>query len=189
MPCPKTWLKNSASYKINNSHLSVRLVKIGESEKDLIADLADKIWHAYYIEIITRDQIKYMLDRFYSGDSLSIQMSEGQEFYRVDEGENTHGFVSVSQKNQQEFFIHKFYILPQLHRKNIGSAVMQLILEDMQTRSQGMDFNVRLTVNRKNYKAINFYFKNGFTIEKVEDFDIGNGYFMNDFVMMLSIRH
>jgi hypothetical protein len=35
-----------------------------------------------------------------------------------------------------------------------------------------------------NYKAINFYFKNGFTIEKVADFDIGDGYFMNDFVMI-----
>jgi RimJ/RimL family protein N-acetyltransferase len=41
----------------------------------------------------------------------------------------------------------------------------------------------RLTVNRKNFKSINFYFKLGFKIESVEDFDIGNNYFMNDFVM------
>ena len=39
-------------------------------------------------------------------------------------------------------------------------------------------------VNRMNYKAVNFYFKSGFTIEKVADFDIGDGYFMNDFVMI-----
>ena len=43
---------------------------------------------------------------------------------------------------------------------------------------------VRLTVNRQNFKSVNFYFKNGFTIERVADFDIGNGYVMNDFVMM-----
>jgi len=43
---------------------------------------------------------------------------------------------------------------------------------------------IRLQVNRKNYKAINFYFKNGFTIESVGDFDIGGGYYMNDFVMI-----
>ena len=40
-----------------------------------------------------------------------------------------------------------------------------------------------LTVNRQNYKAINFYFKLGFKIQTVADFDIGNGYVMNDFVM------
>ena len=43
---------------------------------------------------------------------------------------------------------------------------------------------IRLQVNRMNYKAINFYFKHGFVIEKVADFDIGDGYFMNDFVMI-----
>ncbi|MBK7966419.1 MAG: hypothetical protein IPK10_14825 [Bacteroidetes bacterium] len=41
-----------------------------------------------------------------------------------------------------------------------------------------------MTVNRTNLKAINFYFKKGFTIEEVKDFDIGNNYFMNDFVML-----
>jgi RimJ/RimL family protein N-acetyltransferase len=43
---------------------------------------------------------------------------------------------------------------------------------------------IKLTVNRQNFKSINFYFKNGFKIEKVEDFDIGNGYWMNDFIMV-----
>ena len=43
---------------------------------------------------------------------------------------------------------------------------------------------VRLTVNRKNFKAINFYFKQGFIIEEVKDFDIGNNYEMNDFIML-----
>jgi ribosomal protein S18 acetylase RimI-like enzyme len=43
---------------------------------------------------------------------------------------------------------------------------------------------MRLQVNRKNVKAINFYFKNGFVIEDAKDFDIGSGYFMKDFVMI-----
>jgi ribosomal protein S18 acetylase RimI-like enzyme len=47
---------------------------------------------------------------------------------------------------------------------------------------------IRLTVNRQNFKSINFYFKLGFKIEKVADFDIGNGYFMNDFVMLWKAR-
>jgi hypothetical protein len=43
---------------------------------------------------------------------------------------------------------------------------------------------MRLTVNRQNYKSINFYFKIGFRIEKCADFPIGNGFVMNDFVMV-----
>jgi len=43
---------------------------------------------------------------------------------------------------------------------------------------------IRLTVNRSNYKTINFYFKFGFIIEEVKDFDIGNNYYMNDFIMI-----
>ena len=35
--------------------------------------------------------------------------------------------------------------------------------------------------------AINFYKKNGFQIIREEDVDIGNGYYMNDYVMSKSI--
>jgi len=43
---------------------------------------------------------------------------------------------------------------------------------------------LQLQVNRNNI-AVNFYKKHGFKIIAEEDFDIGNGYFMNDYVMEL----
>ena len=43
-----------------------------------------------------------------------------------------------------------------------------------------------LQVNRHN-KAKQFYDKLGFKVLKMADFDIGRGYFMNDYVMALSI--
>ena len=46
---------------------------------------------------------------------------------------------------------------------------------------------LELNVNRKN-KAINFYKKYGFTILKEEDIDIGEGYFMNDYVMGMEVK-
>ena len=66
-----------------------------------------------------------------------------------------------------------------VQRGGIGHGVWALLrglLPDMR--------EMRLQVNRQNYKAINFYFKVGFVIERVADFDIGDGYFMNDFVMV-----
>jgi ribosomal protein S18 acetylase RimI-like enzyme len=42
---------------------------------------------------------------------------------------------------------------------------------------------IRLTVNRGN-TSVKVYQSFGFEIEEEVDFDIGNGYFMNDFVMV-----
>ena len=55
-------------------------------------------------------------------------------------------------------------------------------MKEIIQKSEGKK-RITLTVNRQNYKAINFYFKHGFKIKSVDDFDIGNGFFMNDFVM------
>lgn len=165
--------------------MSIHLVRINESETDIIAGLADRIWRAYYIEFISMEQIDYMLNRFYSRPSLLEQISEGQEFYKIMDDDEVLGFVSISRKAEQEYFIHKFYILNNKHKKNIGSTVMNLIHDMIKMREEAKATEIRLTVNRQNYKAINFYFKNGFRIERVADFDIGNGYFMNDFVMLL----
>ena len=88
------------------------------------------------------------------------------------------GFFSIEVRESSAAFINKFYILQDQQRKGIGAAAFQLLLKQfpfIQT--------IRLQVNRQNYQAINFYFKQGFVIEEVADFDIGDGYFMNDFIM------
>ena len=43
--------------------------------------------------------------------------------------------------------------------------------------------NIQLAVNRLNIKSINFYFKVGFKIKSIENFDIDGKYEMNDFIM------
>jgi hypothetical protein len=61
---------------------------------------------------------------------------------------------------------------------------MQEIEKEIIDSKKNKNYKLKLTVNRKNFKAINFYFKNGYIIESVEDFDIGESYLMNDFVMV-----
>ena len=129
-----------------------------------------------------------MLEKFYSKNSLLQQIEEGQEFYKIMDQEFLCGFISISRKSGAEYFLHKFYILPEQHGKNTGTKVMNIISDMMMSREKLKLINIRLTVNRQNYKAINFYFKNDFTIEKAEDFDIGNNLFMTDFVMLRKLR-
>ncbi|MBL7923852.1 MAG: GNAT family N-acetyltransferase [Bacteroidia bacterium] len=148
----------------------------------LIHTLAEKIWKLHYPGIITMEQIEYMLEKMYSPQALEAQMTEGHCFYILYHHDQACGYLSFSKKGPGEYFLHKFYIDTTRHRKGMGSFFFDQVFKSIPDLQ-----SVRLTVNRSNYKAINFYFKTGFTIEEVKDFDIGNGYQMNDFVMVKQI--
>ncbi|MBL7811923.1 MAG: GNAT family N-acetyltransferase [Bacteroidetes bacterium] len=143
-----------------------------------IHDLARKIWNQHYPAIIGQEQVNYMLQKIYNADSLKQQMQEGQHFFLIELEKNPVGFLSFSVQNEN-IFLNKFYIDTSLHRKGLGRLSFQRFLGMIPDA-----FEIRLQVNRQNYTAINFYFKMGFVIEKVADFDIGDGYFMNDFIMI-----
>jgi ribosomal protein S18 acetylase RimI-like enzyme len=164
--------------------MEIKLLKATENELLKIAEFAEVIWKQYYTEIITLSQIEYMLKKFYSKEALEEQIKLGQEFYFIRNQSETLGFISYSLQTDSVYFIHKFYILPNQHRQNLGSIAMQEIEKEIIDSKKNKNYKLKLTVNRKNFKAINFYFKNGYIIESVEDFDIGESYLMNDFVMV-----
>lgn len=144
-----------------------------------IEKLAIDIWNKHYVPIVGQEQVTYMLNKLYSASALQKQTDEGQRFHLVLNDNKEIGFVSVSNPDAQNYFLNKFYILQEKQNNGLGTEVFHKIFSETYQPD-----TVRLTVNRQNYKSINFYFKLGFKIEKVADFDIGNGYFMNDFVML-----
>ncbi len=144
-----------------------------------IQQLAEKIWRAHYATIISIPQIDYMLSKMYNAESLQQQMKNGCEFILEMVNEIAIGFIAISKKNETELFLHKLYVDVSQHGKGLGKALLDEALQKNKWAKE-----IRLTVNRQNFKAINFYFKNGFVIESVADFDIGNGFVMNDFVML-----
>lgn len=169
--------------------MEIQLVKTKEEELSKITELAELIWKKYYIEIITMKQIEYMLNKFYSNDSLKTQIINGQIFYFVKTKTEVLGFLSLSKDDNGVYFIHKFYLLPDQHRKSVGTKVIQEIENEINFTEKVKNYKIKLTVNRQNFKSINFYFKNGYTIESVEDFDIGDSYLMNDFVMVKNVNN
>jgi diamine N-acetyltransferase len=157
-------------------HLTVKTA--GKGDVALISRLADKIWHQYYPAIIGLEQIAYMLERFYSEKALTQEIEQGHRFYLVVLDDQPIGYLCESESSPGDFFLHKFYLIGEVQNRGIGRKVLEeIFFSKLSLKS------IRLTVNRQNYKSINFYFRNGFQIEKVADFDIGDGYFMNDFVM------
>lgn len=144
-----------------------------------IITLAHEIWHQHYPDIISKEQIDYMLSTRYSPEKIASAMEGAEQFYLVTLNETPIGFASI-EKQTGFWFLHKFYLLTDKQKQGVGTQFLRFLLQEMNHEK------IRLQVNRQNIKAINFYFKNGFTIEQSADFDIGNGYYMNDFVM---IRH
>lgn len=154
---------------------------IPATAKDIptIHALGHQIWNEYYPPIIGQEQVDYMLNKLYNFQALKEQMKNGQQFYLVDYNGLNAGFIAISNQEKDSYFLHKFYLDKSLHGSGIGTKVFELLLAEIPNAK-----TIQLQVNRQNHKPINFYFKVGFIIEKVADFDIGDGYFMNDFVMI-----
>lgn len=121
-----------------------------------------------------------MLEMMYSETSLAKQMSEeGCSFILVYENGNAVGFASFSEVETGIWKLHKIYVLPNQQGKGTGRFVLESILNTIKEKEAKA---IQLQVNRYN-KAKDFYEKLGFSVIKIADFEIGNGFFMNDYVM------
>jgi len=145
----------------------------------LIRDMAYKIWPVTYGNILSQDQIDYMLKLIYGEKVLHEQMENNTEFIIVYDGMNAVGFASFSLTAPQVYKLHKIYVLPSQQGKGTGRFIIGELVKEMKTKGANI---LQLNVNRHN-NAKEFYEKLGFVVIKEEDIDIGSGYFMNDYVM------
>jgi ribosomal protein S18 acetylase RimI-like enzyme len=145
----------------------------------LIRDLTFKVWPQTYSAILTREQIDYMLELIYSEASLQKQMNDNHHFIIVHEGDSPVGFASYSETKPQIYKLHKIYVIHNQQGKGTGRFVIDQIITNIKALGAK---RLQLNVNRNN-KAKDFYEKLGFTAIGEEDIDIGNGYFMNDYIM------
>ena len=146
----------------------------------LIRQLTFAIWPQTYSSVISKEQIDYMLEMMYNPATLQKQMEEdGCTFIIVYDDEEPVAFASYNETEPQLWKLNKIYILPPQQGKGTGKFIINYIVDEIKTKHAKA---LQLQVNRQN-KAKGFYEKLGFKIIKTADFDIGNGYFMNDFVM------
>jgi diamine N-acetyltransferase len=152
----------------------------------VIKKLAETIWPICYKEIISLEQISYMLKLIYETYALEKQIEKGHQFILAYNAEMPIGFASYSPKSLTEphiFRLHKIYVVPNLSIKGVGS----LLLETVCNAAKSAKANVlELNVNKYN-TAINFYKKKGFAITAEEVIDIGNGYLMDDYIMQKAL--
>lgn len=176
------------------------------SDRAFIRSVSERTWPSTYGHIISQKQIDFMLDWMYSDESLANQMNTGCEFYiasiKKANGElDPVGFCSVSQEEAKKEVeaindpisidskinlakahkLNKLYILPDAQGTGAGKALLNKAIEVAKAEGSTSLF---LQVNKQN-TAYTFYLKKGFIKEREFKFEIGNGFYMDDYVMRL----
>ena len=162
----------------------IKIIVASTEDITIIQQLAYAIWTEVYSTIISAEQIEYMLDTRYNIQSLKKQMKDGQQFFIAKDGTENVGYAAVAPTNNPERFkLEKLYVVPDIHKKGIGKMLLEAV-EHFTKEHKGKV--IELQVNRQN-NAVRFYQKMQFEIEKEVDVSIGEGYYMNDYIMIKSL--
>lgn len=166
--------------------MELAFTKVGSREEiTFLAQLASEIWHEYFISIITREQITYMLEKFQSAHAIADQIeNQGYEYYIMHADGVNVGYTGVRQ-DDDKLFLSKFYIRKEHRGNGYASQAMEFLTSLCKERRLAA---IWLTVNRHNDTAVGVYEKKGFRTVRTQVADIGNGFVMDDFIMEKEIE-
>lgn len=145
-----------------------------------LAELANEIWHEFFPDLLSSEQIDYMVEKFQSFEAMKKQISdEGYRYFLVMYNNEPKGYFGVCKKADGSFFLSKLYLKKEMRGKGIASLMFKQVKR--LAKEAGCEL-IWLTVNKGNAHAINVYKKFGMRIIREEQTDIGNGFIMDDYV-------
>jgi GNAT superfamily N-acetyltransferase len=153
----------------------------------IIREIAYTTWPVAYGSFISKTQLDYMLEKFYSDATLIENFTyKNHHFLLAKENQSYLGFASYEPDYLGEKIVrlHKIYLLPEAQGKGVGKL---LISEIEKIANQLNHHGISLNVNRYN-KAFDFYTKIGFECIGEEDIELDFGYLMEDFKMLKKLR-
>jgi diamine N-acetyltransferase len=144
----------------------------------VVAGLAHDIWYEYYVPLIGREQVDYMVARFQSAEAMGRQIDEGYEYFLVQRDGRDIGYLAF-QVQGEALFLSKFYLHYDVRGTGTGRLAMEFI--ERLARQRGLKL-IWLTVNKGN-PAVNAYERLGFRNAAALVMDIGGGFVMDDYRM------
>jgi GNAT superfamily N-acetyltransferase len=158
------------------------------SEADIgpVCALAREIWVQHYPGIITVRQIEYMLEQRYSPNVIQSQLRSGEAWWdKLEVRGELCGFANYEPGSAaRSMKLDKLYVHQLVRGKGYGAALIAHVAQA--ARREGMD-DLYLQVNKYNYASVALYLRIGFVVVGTVKADIGNGFFMDDFVMSKAI--
>ena len=137
-------------------------------DRSLIHDLASRIWENTYGKILSKEQLDYMFDMMYAPDNILKQMEElHHQYFIILADDMPAGYLSIEKTGENTYNFQGINYLKEVHTG---------------------PFTIELYVNRYN-PAIGFYRHMGLREIGTRDHHIGNGYFMNDYIMSMEVEN
>ena len=160
------------------------------SELQIIGEMAETVFRQTYRDILSPMQMEYMMDWMYSLPNLIKQVESGHVFHIISDGDTPCGYMSIGYDCIEDgisvFHLHKLYVMPSYQGKGLGKALFDAASGYAQSNRKTPYVRMELNVNRNN-PAVGFYRKAGMRILRQGDFHIGNGFYMNDYIMGLDL--
>lgn len=152
-----------------------------------IQEMAEVVFRKTYADILSPEQMEYMMNMMYSEQSLLAQMTSGKNIFFIEDGNGyaSYRYQGRSDSGRDIFHLEKLYVMPAAQKSGLGKKLFEAIVDDIKVSSGGSPV-IELNVNRRN-PAVGFYEHIGMQKERQGDFPIGNGYYMNDFIMSMEL--
>ena len=142
----------------------IEIVKATGEDLQTIHDMAQVVFRHTYRDILSPEQMEYMMDMMYSLPNLQKQLEEGHHYYIAYIHENTAvyetiveggvsaaedavgeyvpcGYVSVQYEGQdgdgtEIFHLHKIYVMPQFQGRGVGIRLFETAVRHVRTTLQ-----------------------------------------------------
>lgn len=166
---------------------AVRVEALTIADVEPLYVLAREIWYAHYPAIISTAQIEYMLGQRYNAETVRAELCRDDLWWdKLLVGGAMAGFASYFLTGAPgEMKLDKIYVHPRLQRHGYGG--MMIARAGEVARSRGCKQLV-LAVNKNNRSAVAAYLKHGFHIADAVVKDIGDGFVMDDYIMVKAIE-
>ena len=173
------------------SKMNIEIRRASNNDLSVIHEMAEVVFRKTYKTILSPEQMDYMMDWMYSLPNLEKQVSQGHTYYIAWAGQEPQGYVSVRKDcadadGTEVWHLEKIYVMPSAQGKGLGHRLLETAKQHVRDNKTSVKARIELNVNRNN-PAVGFYKHHGLNILRQGDFPIGNGYYMNDYIMGLDV--
>ena len=140
-----------------------------QSDEDIqqLAKLANEIWHEYFIDIISFEQIEYMVEKFQSYPALAFEETE------------LIGYCGVKPEKER-LFLSKLYLRKDKRGQGLASYLLEEAIKFAKEQNKQA---IYLTCNKYNQHSLDVYHGKGFQDINAVQTDIGRGFIMDDYIL------
>ncbi|KFF73755.1 GCN5 family acetyltransferase [Chryseobacterium sp. P1-3] len=167
----------------------MKLIKATEKDIPLIQDLARRSWKSAYAEILSEEQMEYMLSGMYSDTEITTHLRSPDYHYyliRDEDKDSYEGFIGYQHNYEEKTTkLHRIYLVPESKGKGLGKEALLFLNRKV---SESGNKRIILNVNKHN-SARKFYESQGYRVYDEGVFDIGNGFVMDDYLMEFLIHN